>query len=56
MYADDTVVLFSHSYNSVIECTLNDERTIVKTWLDKYKLTLNVKIKKSIWSMVLIRS
>ncbi len=38
-----TSCLFSHSNNSIIEYTLNDETTIVNKWVDTHKLTLNVK-------------
>ncbi len=55
MYADDMALLFSHSNSSIIEYTLNDEMNIAKKWLDKHKLTLNVKY-PSIRYMVLIRN
>ncbi len=42
MYADDMAVLFSHGNSYFIEYTLNDEMKIVRKWLNKHKLTLNV--------------
>ncbi len=43
MYADDTVIVFSHTDYIHIQTVLNNELNNVKAWLDKHKLTLNTK-------------
>ncbi len=43
MYADDTVIVFSHTYYIPIQTVLNNELSNVKAWLDKHKLTLNTQ-------------
>ncbi len=43
MYADDTVIVFSHTDYIHIQTVLNNELRNVKAWLDKHKLTLNTK-------------
>ncbi len=41
MYADDTVIVFSHTDYIHIQTVLNNELSNIKAWLDKHKLTLN---------------
>ncbi len=43
MYADDTVIVFSHTDYIHIRTVLNNELSNVNAWLDKHKLTLNTK-------------
>ena len=43
IYADDTAIIYSDKQKEQIKNHLNNDMTIVKTWLDEHKLTLNVK-------------
>ncbi len=40
MYADDTVIVFSHTDCIHIQTVLNNELSNVKAWLDKQKLNI----------------
>ena len=43
MYADDTVIYTSHRDIKVIENTLSANMTVIKKWLDKNRLIINLK-------------
>ena len=43
MYADDTVIYTSHRDIKVIENTLSANMTVIKNWLDKNRLIINLK-------------
>ena len=43
MYADDTVIYTSHRDIKVIENTLSTNMTVIKNWLDKNRLIINLK-------------
>ncbi len=43
IYADDSVIVFSHTNYIHIQTVLNTELSNRKAWLDKQKLTLNTK-------------
>ena len=43
MYADDTVIYTSHRDSKVIENTLSTNMTVIRNWLDKNRLIINLK-------------
>ncbi len=43
MYANDTVIVFSHTDYIHIQTVLNNELSNIKAWLDKHKLKLNIQ-------------
>ena len=54
MYADDTVLYFSHKGIKNIEAALSEDMDAVAKWLQRNQLVINLKKNKS-ESMVLVQ-